>query len=162
MARRVRDEGVVGELYKLATLPAEELPKPIRHKVFFRGAYTLERVYFGYTELFQPYIESFCAKDFAVCSDVSARRHFAKIMADLLGYYTPELSVLEGIAEAAAMWAAEPKSKVAVRVWALEVLRHCKNHIDWVDESWHDLLALLARDTTPGIEVRLRKLKVES
>ena len=84
-ARRVCAEdgdGVVGELYRLATQPDEGLPRPLRRRVLFRGAWVLERIYFGARDRFMPHAGSFCRRDFAAASDPGRRRLFAKIMAD--------------------------------------------------------------------------------
>lgn len=156
-ARCVRDAGAVGVLYEVVTSPRGELPKPVRHKVSFRGAYVLERIYFGVPELFMPYAGSFCRTDFPACTDASARRHFAKIMAHLLGHYTPGLPCLERIAETAAQWAVDPALKVAVRIWAVEILKHCRQRVGWVAEVWEDIVETMAHDATPGIESRMRK-----
>ena len=125
-ARRVRDAGAVDLLYEVATAPHPELPGPVRQKVLFRGAYVLERIYFDAPEAFMPRAESFCRVDFAACANASAQRHFGKIMADLLGRYAPEPGDLERIAETAAGWAVSPEAKVAVKVWAVEVLKRCR------------------------------------
>lgn len=156
-AQRVLDADAAGLLYAVVTSPLEELPASVRHKVLFRGAYVLERIYFGSRERFMPFAGAFCRADFAACADASARRHFGKIMADLLGRYTPDADSLDRIAEAAAEWAVDPGSKVAVRVWAVEVLKRCRDRIGWVAESWDDLVEAIALDATPGIENRMRK-----
>ena len=136
-ARRVRDAGAVDLL--------------------FRGAYVLERIYFDAPEAFMPRAESFCRVDFAACANASAQRHFGKIMADLLGRYAPEPGDLERIAETAAGWAVSPEAKVAVKVWAVEVLKRCRERVGWVAELWDDIVETVARDATPGIESRMRK-----
>ncbi|MBS5018652.1 MAG: hypothetical protein KHZ60_01090 [Alistipes sp.] len=156
-ARRVRDAGAVDLLYGVATAPHPELPKPVRQKVLFRSAYVLERIWFGAPEAFMSHVEEFCRQDFAACANASARRHFGKIMADLLGRYTPESGDLERIAEAAAGWAVSPEAKVAVKVWAVEVLKRCRERVGWVAESWDDIVEAVALDATPGIESRMRK-----
>lgn len=69
----------------------------------------------------------------------------------------PDPEVLERIAETAAEWAVEPGSKVAVRVWAMEVLKACRGRIGWVDESWEDLVEAQAAGASPGIGSRLRR-----
>jgi hypothetical protein len=102
VARRVRDAGAVGLLYEVVTSRYEGLPRAVGHKVAFRGAYVLEKIYFDTPDSFMPYAGLFCRKDFPACADPSARRHFAKVMADLLGRYTPEVRDLERIAETAA------------------------------------------------------------
>ena len=142
-ARRVRDAGAVDLLYEVATAPHPELPGPVRQKVLFRGAYVLERIYFDAPEAFMPRAESFCRVDFAACANASAQRHFGKIMADLLGRYAPE--------------PVSPEAKVAVKVWAVEVLKRCRERVGWVAESWDDIVETVALDATPGIESRMRK-----
>ena len=135
-ARRVRDAGAVDLLYAVATAPHPELPGPVRQKVLFRGAYVLERIYFDAPEAFMPRAESFCRVDFAACANASAQRHFGKIMADLLGRYAPESGV---------------------KIWAVEVLKRCRERVGWVAESWDDIVETVALDATPGIESRMRK-----
>ena len=156
-ARLVRDADAVGLLYEVATSPHPELPKPVVQKVLFRGAYVLERSYFTVPERFMPRAAVFCRRDFPACADPSARRHFGKIMADLLGRYEPDAGVLGRIAETAADWAVDPGTKVAVKVWAVEVLKHCRERVGWVAESWDDIVETMALDATPGIESRMRK-----
>lgn len=144
-------------LYGLVTAPDAELARNIRHAVRFRGAYVLERVYFGDPSRLAPFAERFCGEDFAACTDQSTRRHFGKIMAHLLGEYDPGVRVLEIVADAAAQWAVEPRSRVAVRIWAVEVLKCCRDRVGWVAECWDDVLEALSHDATPGIDSRLRK-----
>ena len=76
MARRVCEAGAVGVLYRIAAgLPGEDkdsgesggtgktglsrgigaLPNPVRHKIRFRAAYVLERLYFTAPEHFMPH-----------------------------------------------------------------------------------------------------------
>lgn len=159
MARRVVEADAVAALYAVATDPAAALPRPLREKVAFRSAYVLERLYFRWPERFMPHAERFCERDFAAASGMSARRCFGKIMADLLRRFRPSDDAAERIAEAAAEWLADPSSPVAVKVWAFEVLEHCRGRVAWVDESWNDLLDLFARNATPGITCRLRRLQ---
>ena len=162
VARRVRDADAVGLLYEVVTSRYEGLPRAVRHKVAFRGAYVLEKIYFAAPDAFMPFAGAFCDRDFPACTDRSAQRHFAKIMADLLGRFTPQVRDLERIAEAAARWAVDPGAKVAVKIWAVEVLKHCRQRVGWVQEGWDDLVETMAHDATPGIEVRMRKSWKES
>ena len=48
-------------------------------------------------------------------------------------------------------------AKVAVKIWAVEVLKHCRRRVGWVQEVWDDIVETMAHDATPGIEVRMRK-----
>lgn len=157
LADRVAAAGAFGLLYAVATAPPATLPKALRHKVAFRGAYVLERLYFASPAYLEPYVDRFCRLDFPACSDPSARRHFGKIMAHLLRHHAPDADTLGRIAETAGAWAVDPASKVAVRIGAVEVLRGCCEQVPWVIETWDDLMAMLARDATPGIACRLRR-----
>ena len=159
MARRVVAADAVATLYAVATDPAAVLPRPLREKVAFRSAYVLERLYFRWPERFMPHAERFCERDFAPASGMSARRCFGKIMADLLRRFRPSDDAAERIAEAAAEWLSDPSSPVAVKVRAFEVLERCRDRVAWVDGAWSDLLDLFARNATPGITCRLRRLQ---
>ena len=59
VARRVRDAGAVELLYRVATSPYANLPKPARHKVAFRSAYVLEKIYFAAPDAFMPFAGAF-------------------------------------------------------------------------------------------------------
>lgn len=160
MAAEVLAAGAVGLLYDLATTP-EALPRAVRHKVVWRGAYVLERIYFSAPEAFRPYAERFCSRDFASCADPGARRSFAKTMAALLRADEVAPERLERIAEAAAEWMADPATKTAVRVWTLEILNRCRSRVGWVAETWDDLLAAAMRRPSPGLLCRLRRAAYE-
>ena len=54
---------------------------------------------------------------------------------------------------------ADLSSPVAVKVRAFEVLERCRDRVAWVDGAWSDLLDLFARNATPGITCRLRRLQ---
>lgn len=155
LAARVCGAEAVGILYSLITSPGPAISREIRHKVQFRGAYVLEKIYFGYPDAFGPYTELFY-EDFPNCADPSARRHFTKMMAHLLHSNLPSQEVLERIADAAAQWAIDPEAKVAVRIGAVEVLKCCRERIGWVAQTWPDLLAAMQQGATPGINSRMR------
>lgn len=159
MARWVVEADAVATLYVVATDPAAILPRPLREKIAFRSAYVLERLYFRWPEHFMPHAERFCERDFAAASGMGVRRCFGKVMADLLRWFRPSDEVVERIAEAAAEWLSDPSSPVAVKVRAFEVLERCRDRVAWVDGAWSDLLDLFARNATPGITCRLRRLQ---
>lgn len=124
----------VESLYALAAEPRSELPAVVRHRLSFRSAWVLERIYFGARDRFEPFVERFCRIDFHACSDPGARRHFGKIMADLLSRFSPAPEVRNAIAGTAAEWAVDPAAKAAVRIWAVEVLKACRTRVPWVAE----------------------------
>lgn len=78
VARRVRDAGAVGLLYEVVTSRYEGLPRAVRHKVAFRGAYVLEKIYFDAPDSFMPCAGKFCGTDFPACADPSARASLRK------------------------------------------------------------------------------------
>lgn len=157
LAAQVRAGDCFGQLYEAATAPLAGYTPLLRHKIRFRAAYVLETLFLDDPRLMQPFAAVFCAKDFPACTDKSARRHFAKVMAHLLRSYAPPQDELERIAETAAEWTLAPGTKVAVKVWSVEVLKICRDRVGWVAETWDDLLEALACDATPGIACRLRK-----
>lgn len=157
VAERITAADAVGALYRVATSPHETLPAAARHRVLFRSAYVLERVYFSAPASFLPFAEDFCRQAYPECRDESARRCFGKIMSDLLTRVRPDAPTLGRIAETAAEWAVDLQSKVAVRVWAVEVLKQCRGRVAWVDEVWDDVVEAQARGATPGIVSRLRR-----
>ncbi len=146
----------VGLLYALAAEPCMELPADMRHKLAFRGAYVLERICFGDRKRFEPFVERFCRVDFHACTDPGARRHFGKIMTDLLSRFSPAPEIWDAIAETSAEWAVDPAAKTAVRIWAVEVLKACRTRVPWVADSWDDLLETQLGASSPGLLARLR------
>lgn len=157
VARRVCEENAVAELYRAVTDAWEEVPAAVRHRIRFRGACVLERIWLGDASRFMPFAAVFCRRDFAACTDPGVRRIFAKTMASLLGRYDPSPASWAVVAEAAAQWMLDPRSKPAVRIWAVEVLKRCRRRVGWVAESWDDLLAAVARNASPAVSCRLRR-----
>lgn len=155
-ARHVVEEEAVALLYEMATQPPPELPRVLRERMAFRAAYVLEYLFFHYPDRFAPYRARFCERDFAACTFAGARRHFAKIMAHLLPATELAEATLECIANAAAWWAIDPKAKVAVQIWCVEILQQCRTRCDWVDDLWEDLLANLSAKASPAIAARMR------
>ncbi len=156
-AARVIELGAVTELYALATdVDLEHLPAAKRRNTVWRSAYTLEYIYFNHYELFSPFREQFIV-DFTHCKNPSAMRSFAKVMADMLKRHTPTQQQMEEVAQCAAEWVADPKVKVAVKVWSMSILRTLRPHIAWIDDVWEDMETLLKNNSTPAIEVRFKR-----
>lgn len=141
-------------LYELAANPPK-MDRSTEKVVMFRSAYVLNRICFDYPHLFEPYSERFF-DDFPHCRNESAKRHFGRIMAHLLKSHTPTASQAELIAESAAAWLANPKAKVAVKLWAMEVLIALRERVEWLDEMWDDIIAVAIKHPTPAIESRMR------
>lgn len=137
------------------------LPPAQRAKVMFRAAYVLETIYFEYPTLFAPYIERFCT-DFSSCTNESAKRHFTKIMHNLLISHSPTDIQCYTIAEKCAEWTVDPRVRVAVKIWAIEVLRALMDRVDWVAEMLPELLEPLSRNPSPAMLNRLQKWQRKS
>lgn len=155
-ARRVRDAGAVDLLYEVATAPHPELPGPVRQKVLFRGAYVLEQIYFDAPRRSCP-CRILLPGRFRGVRQRQRAASFREDHGRPAGTLCAESGDLERIAETAAGWAVSPEAKVAVKVWAVEVLKRCRERVGWVAESWDDIVEAVALDATPGIESRMRK-----
>ena len=160
-ARQVCAADAVARLYDLVVHPSPEWSREQRHRLLFRGSYVLERIYFGDRSRWAPFVEAFCRRDFAAAEDASQRRHFAKIMADLLKRKALPPSELDPIAAAAAQWTVDPATPVAVTVRSLDILKRCLGRVAWGGESLADLIGRLARDASPGMACRLRRIAAE-
>jgi len=153
---KVVEMRAVDNLYQVATDNSLELPKSKKKAIIFRSAYTLEYIYFNHRALFNPFIERFC-DDFSCCENESAKRHFAKIMTDILKHHTPTTKQMESIAHAAVNWISEPKTKVAVKIGAMSILKVLRNKVQWIDDIWDDIEAVATQKLTPGVLVRLKR-----
>ena len=150
------------DLYQIAFDLAIEskllpLPSTERAKVAFRAAYALENAFFIAPERFSPYLNIFI-KAFPMVKNRSVHRHFGKMMATLLHTkrLEPTSEQASSIAETAALWLSDSKSRVAVKIWALEILKLLTPQVDWVAELLPDAIGMLSQNPTPAIRVRLR------
>lgn len=157
-AGRILDEGLVAELYAVATSQGLDwLPRGERQKVVFRAAYVLETIYFMDWRLFSPFIERFC-EDFTRTESESAKRHFTKIMRDILRRgVRPNRECIDAIAQACVMWVTEPHAKVAVQIGAIEVLLALRGEVEWVGDMLPEILEPLRCKASAAIEVRLKR-----
>lgn len=155
-AAKVIELNCVDELYSLATDNTLALPRVLKQQVIFRSAYTLEYIYINHPNLFIPFRERFLT-DFVLCQNSRAKRHFSKIMTDILSHHTPQMKQMESIAETAAEWVSDPKVRVAVKIWAMSILKTLKPKVEWLDEIWLDLEEMMKNSATPAVEVRLKR-----
>ncbi len=155
-ARAVLQMDGVEELYSLSTDNELNLPLIKKERVIFRAAYTLEYIYFNHSEHFAPFTQRLF-DDMPKCQNSSAKRIFGKIMAHMLKEQRPSPDQMNAIAEAAAQWVSDPKTKVAVKVWAMAILKSLRSQLSWVDLMWDDLETIASQDATPAINVRFRR-----
>ena len=159
MTQMMVERDALDYIYDLAANKVElNYPKVIRDQICFRAAYVLETVYFRYNHLFEKYIGSFFV-DFPDTVNESAKRHFTKMMVDLLKKQKPDREICEAVAEASVRWITESKSRIAVKIGAVEVLLELAGDVEWIRDILPELLEPLRQNATPGLAVRLKRWK---
>lgn len=132
--------------------------KKQKGQIEFRSAYVLEYVYFYNSMYFIDFYPLFFNL-FPKVQNESSKRHFGKIMADIIKNrrYTGSNEQYEAIATACIEWIINDKVRVAVQVWSIETLILLKNKVPFVNEILEELLEQLTLNPTPGMVVRLKK-----
>lgn len=154
-------QGGVDKLYDIAMEKYRNtLGKSEYNKLLFRSAYILESVYFDYPNEFKPFIIKFFT-DFSNSKNQSAHRHFTKIMSHLLNHSKPPKELSDQIARACVEWITEQGVRVAVQIWAMEVLIQLYAEVWWLQMSLYDLLEILRANPSPAMQVRLRQWKLK-
>lgn len=152
----VDNDGVEALFTLIEESAASPSGKANRESTGFRASYILEYIYFKYPLVFAPYEDRFVAL-FPLITDEGAKRHFGKMMANWLTSHQLDKVITEQIAEAAASWIIEPKVRVAVQIWAMEVLLSLRNQVEWIPDTIHNLMETLTVHATPAINVRLKE-----
>ena len=126
----------------------------------FRAAYVFEYIYLSDPEFLETRVEEFTAL-FPQVKGESAKRHFSKIMAHLLGRIDNDKyhNQLEAVATSCVDWVINQKVRVAVVVWAVECLLTLKARYEWLPEILDEILDNLTENPTAGMKVRLKKWK---
>ncbi|MCL2290924.1 MAG: hypothetical protein FWC34_09535 [Bacteroidetes bacterium] len=134
--------------------------KTEREQIAFRSAYLLETLYFK-----DKNILLFLKDDFiellSIITNESAKRHFGKILTDLLKNNVLIFSEdeYELLAETVASWVVAPRTRVAVQIWAFEALLLLRKKAQIGNETIGYLLEILTQDSSPAIKCRLKKWK---
>ncbi|OFY45093.1 MAG: hypothetical protein A2X18_14260 [Bacteroidetes bacterium GWF2_40_14] len=133
------------------------MKKDALSRIGFRAAYALDYIYFSNNKVFDKYYQNFFFI-FPLVTNESTKRHFAKVMADILAKdnYLAELADYESVASACVDWIINEKVRVAVQVWAVECLIRLKGRVGWVPDILDDILDKLSINPSPGMIVRLR------
>lgn len=155
-------EGLVGDLLPVvAGVQDLHLSLTDRQKAEFRAAYILETIYFKYPQSFAPYKKQ-VIDDFAVITSESAKRHYGKMVYHILNCdEIPDENKCNDIARTCVLWVTEPKVRVAVVIWAIEILLLLCAKVEWVQEVVDELLDTLSRNPTPAMMVRLRRWRAK-
>ncbi|MDR0795550.1 MAG: hypothetical protein LBE79_05760 [Tannerella sp.] len=133
------------------------LPKADLEKLEFRSAYILEAVYLKDSQSFTPFLPRFF-EIFPSVTNGSMRRHFSKIcfFAIKKGYSPPNV---EAIATACADWIIDLHTRVAVKVWALDILFEFSKTEKWLKELLPEIIESISKNPSQGMLVRLRRIK---
>lgn len=129
-----------------------------RGQIEFRSAYILEYLYFYDSNYFNEFYPLFFNL-FPKVHNESSKRHFGKIMTDILKNrrYSGSNEQYEAIATACIEWTINDRVRVAVQVWSIETLILLKSRVPFVNEVLEELLDQLSLNPSPGMVIRLRK-----
>ena len=133
------------------------LSKEDLEKFKFRSSYILETAYCKDPNLFFPYLHQFFEL-FPKVTNGSMRRHFAKIcfLAIKAGNRPQNI---ETIATTCADWIIDPQTRVAVKVWALDILTELAKTEKWIMELLPEVIVSQTKNPSAGMSVRLRRIK---
>lgn len=146
----------VDVLYDIATSANIDCTKSDKKKIIFRAAYTLETIFFNHRELFAPYTERFF-NDFHSCTNESAKRHFTKMMCEILKHQTPTQQQIELICQSCVDWCIDPKVRVAVKISAIKIIIHLREKTDWIGDILPEIIDIVERRSTPAMDCNLRR-----
>jgi hypothetical protein len=134
--------------------------KTEREQIAFRCAYLFETLYFKDKNILFLLKDDF-AKLFSTISNESMKRHFGKILTDLLKNSVMVFSEdeYELLAQTVASWAVAPRTRVAVQIWAFEILVLLREKAKIDEETIGYLLEIFSQDNSPAMKCRLRRWK---
>jgi len=149
--------------------------KTERDQITFRCAYLFETLYFKDKNIIllflNPSVETdgndFAGNNFAellsAVTNESVKRHFGKILTDVLknNVLTFSENDYELLAETVASWAVAPRTRVAVQIWAFEILLLLREKVNISEETIGYLLEILSQDSSPAMKCRLRRWCVQ-
>lgn len=130
-----------------------------QQKIAFRASWILESVYERYPELFEPFIADFVA-GFAAQHNLSCKRHYTRIVMDMLHRKQPQLAQIdfEPLVEAAFEWLIDPGTPVAVQVNCLDILYAMQTRYPWIADELKEQTIFLLKNGTPAMQSRGKKI----
>lgn len=131
-----------------------------REQIAFRAAYLFETLYFRDKNNIQFFKDDFASMLSEVTNE-SSKRHFGKILTDVLknNLLTFSKEEYEILTETVASWAVAPQTRVAVQIWAFEILMLLREKANIPEESIGYLLEIFAQDSSPAMKCRLKRWK---
>ena len=148
----ILDNGLYGVALELAFDPDPRLA--------FRGSYALEYAFVADPPGFEPYIPLFL-QNFLTVSNPSALRHYTKMLGLMLKEGMVELTPeqRERVTEVTFDLLIGASVKVAVKVWAMEILFLLSGKGGWVEQQLYDTAEGLMAEGTPGIRAHCREIR---
>lgn len=134
--------------------------KTEREQISFRSAYLFETLYFQNRNILSLLKNDF-AKLLSAITNESMKRHFGKILTDILKNNLIIFSAeeYELMAQTVASWAVAPHTRVAVQIWAFEILVLLREKAKIDEETIGYLLEIFSQDSSPAMKCRLRRWK---
>jgi hypothetical protein len=134
--------------------------KQEREQIAFRSAYLFETLYFRDKNIIHFFKDDFSQFISEVINE-SAKRHFGKILTDILKNNLLSFSKddYELLAQTVVTWAVAPHTRVAVQIWAYEILILLREKANISEETIGYLFEIFAKDCSPAMKCRLRKWK---
>lgn len=132
--------------------------------IAFRAAWILENVFLQNPARYEPDLEYLLSRMREI-KHPSCQRHYVKILMHITSSKTfpaiknkLETIDLEPVVEQCFDWMINPKIKVAVKVFAADVLFNLSNRYPWIKEELANQITFLMKNGSPAIQSRGRKL----
>ena len=131
-----------------------------REQNAFRCAYLFETLYFKDKNILF-YLKDDFAKLLSAIANESMKRHFGKIVTDILQDNVMLFSEedYELLAQTATSWIVAPHTRVAVQIWAFEILVLLREKAKINEEIIGYLLDFFSQDSSPAMKCRLKRWK---
>lgn len=132
-------------------------------RVAFRSAWILEQVYLKHPPVFFAEVDYFLLR-FPQQTNVSAQRHFSKILLQLSGQqlrYTQLIpkETKERLIEAVFTWLVDERSPVAVKAHCLSILANFSKEYNWVKDELLQTIDFMVDKESIAFHSRAKKVK---
>lgn len=131
-------------------------------KIAFRSSWALEKAYASHKKYFADNFSGTFIGQYLKSGNGSVDRSYSKILCDMLRrkLIEPGTETLDKIAVKAFDLLIGPDTKVAVKVWAMEILFDLAGRFAWIDEHLEDVVRgeLGKESSTPAMSNHGRKL----
>lgn len=132
--------------------------------IAFRAAWILENIFLQNPARYEPDLEYLLSRMREI-KHPGCQRHYVKILMHITSSKTlPAIKIkletidLEPVVEQCFDWMINPKIKVAVKVFATDVLFNLSNRYPWIKEELANQVTFLLKNGSPAIQSRGRKL----